>query len=359
MSEDGLGLPAGTKYSKEWDVSIGKWRFKATVKAKAGGELELGESKAGGTYTKQHTREIERHNGHSTVKDKSGPLVEAALDTEVGGFQTELEGRIKDFNPKKIVDAVRSGKKGAFVKEFMGIQATHRWAHGSFHGIELAFSAGLDIDIDGTPVLLKGSGAWSPEKFEPKLRIQVELEAHIGLSREGWIWVAEQVGKQTVVRFCQEEGLVGTLNYLVSEGIMTLAASALAGIAGTLALSWLAETVTRDARRKGELLAQKMAYFHAYQYTLFAGVDPTLHTSGEYGYADPVAKELYRGGRRDAIEQARNAFAKLKIKANKDEEQMAWDYGILLTHYYRSLGRDAQTEMRDILWRRINQMVAP
>jgi len=341
-----LGVPLGYESQNELvDKSLGYFRFILGVNFKASGD-----SKVSGTYTK----EVSHHRTNKTLK--------GAVKKEIGEFEVEFEGRIKDINGEKIADAIRRRNKRDFITTFLGAQAIHTWAKKSFRGVKLSFNAGLDIDSQGTPLLFKGAGIWSPESLEPSLQCLLELELHVGLSKNGWLWVGRQIGKQAIVRFCQEAELRVTLNYLVSEGIVTVAASILAGIVGTLALSCLAEYVTRHAGEKGKLLAVNIGYRTGFMDALFRdlGPNPKAALLGFHGSHEEMIKytELYNVGVRDAVENSHGALAKLDIKLDPnvyDDMDRARKFGILLDNYYRSQGRNAEAEIANNILKRLEQ----
>jgi hypothetical protein len=353
MAEREVGLPVGYEREKEMiDKSVGYFRFKLGVNVKAGGE-----SPAGGTYSQEKP-------GHA-------PTLKASVEKEVRGFQVEFEAKFRDFKPAAIVEALRGGKKGELAKK-VAFEATLRLGHRRLFGVTFAAVAGLDLGWENaaTPVVLKGSGVWSPESGRPALKVEVEVELHLGLSARGWAWVGTRVGAQSLVRFCQQEGLAATLDYLVSSGAVAAAGSVVAGVAGTLALSCLADYVTRNARRKGALLALHMGYHAGYIETMFrprGKVGPYPALPGASPEDRTTYAELYVSGKKDAIQNARAALSRFDFSRNSrwhidpseaDGDLWALEYGELLRQQYQAQGRDAEAEISALLAGQILRRIA-
>ena len=299
-------------------------------------------------------------HGHEVSREGSAQVAKASLRRHSGRFFAEVEGRVK-FDPHETGEAILHGSKGAFIKAMFGVQAT---AGASVYrtkafGGEIECEMSMGGDLDALPILIVGGGKYVPDDVRSPIKFELELKAHVGPSKEGWIKITEWIGKNGPVRYCMQQGATKLLAYIVSDAAIIGAGS----FVGTLALVSLGAYVTSNAKLRAVRSVVKGAYRKGFIDTLFnldkPGYGPGLAVSNPTTEEREVVDRLWAAGRKDAIELARTALSKQKVQVDPqwDDEQRAFFYGNALKRYYHSTGRDAEGEIGENVRKRAEALM--
>jgi hypothetical protein len=298
-------------------------------------------------------------HGHEISPTEQAQVVKASLRRHSGRFFAEIEGRVK-FDPHELGKAIRNRSTSEFIKALFGVQATAGasvYKTKAFGGeIECEISGGADIDA--LPILIVGGGKYVPDDVKSPIKLELELKAHVGPSKEGWIAIIKWIGKDGPLRFCLQQGKTRLLTFLVSDAAIIGAGA----VIGTYALVGLGAYVTGNAKVKAAQSVVKSAYRKGFVDTLFP--KPSPFGPGAV-MSNPTREEretigrLWEAGRKDAIEAALAALAKQKVKVDPhwDDEEKAMFYGNALKIYYHSMGRDAEAEIGENVGKRAQALM--
>jgi hypothetical protein len=208
-----------------------------------------------------------------------------------------------------------------------------------------------------------GGGKYVPDDVRSPIKLELELKAHIGPSKEGWIKIIEWIGKNGPVRYCMQQGATRLLAFIVSDSTIIGAGTLGGSVAGTFALVSLGAYVTSNAKARGVRSVVKGAYRKGFIDTLFnldkPGYGPGLAVMNPTPEERLEVDRLWAAGRKDAIVLARTALSKQKVQVDPrwDDEQRAFFYGNALKRYYRSTGRDAEAEIGENVRRRAEALM--
>jgi len=235
-------------------------------------------------------------------------------------FAVKLEKKTLD----PIIEAVKKrdsrGFRNALLAAFEStIKTTYKWGN-----ISVVPEAGLELSK--TPLIIKVAGSFEHRipidgaTFKGKFTVKAGF--NVGLSPQGWAWVAERVGAEAVKDFLVSSGERAMLfieEWLLTEGVLTAGVVVAGALIGTLGLTCFMAWVTEDARHKGELEGLSTWYVSAYANRVFGDPTPSGFIVGDVALRD----KLIDLGQRDAVQDARTYLRSVRDPAAAGSDQIA------------------------------------
>ena len=228
---------------------------------------------------------------------------------------------------KPLADAVAKGSRDGFftalAKQFeVTIKTTYRWDN-------LTVEPEIGGEFSATPLILRVTGGYEDDlmighgHFRGKFAVTMGL--NVGLSAEGWEWIAENVGRPVLRFFVEKAGpaLVELGEWLVSEAVLSAGAVVVGTVVGTIGVISLCAWIVQDANRKGELAGLATWYISAYTGRVF---DRPYWRSTEFILGDiKLRNQLVEMGEKDALLDARAALTRDNNSAARGTDQEVLD----------------------------------
>lgn len=245
-------------------------------------------------------------------------------DTKVT-FSGKLDTDEKKLEP--FVKAIAKGSKEDFFsalrKQFeLTIKTTYKWDN-------LTIEPEIGGELSETPLILRVTGGYEDylimdhARFKGKFSVTMGLS--VGLSKAGWEWIADNVGRPVLKFFVEKAGpaLAELGEWLVSEAVLTAGAIAAGTVLGTLGLTALCAWIVQNAQRKGELTGLATWYTEAYTERVFDR--PYSRPTGFIVGDTKLRDRLVELGERDALSDARAVLTRDNNSAARGTDQQALD----------------------------------
>ena len=221
--------------------------------------------------------------------------------------------KIEEKSLTPIADAVSKGSTGSFAKAlFAPFEASIKTAYHVKGPLSIVPEIGGEISK--IPVIVRISFEIEdvlPLEGAPfKGKFVVKLGFNVGLSKKGWTWVADKVGRPVLRTFLTQGGraLSTVAEWLTAEGVLLGAAVAGGALLGTLGLTYLAAWVVQDAKHKGRLEGLSSWYVEGYVARVFGRPRPNESTFGFTQEELNFRQQLIVLGEKDAPAEARTAL---------------------------------------------------
>jgi hypothetical protein len=252
---------------------------------------------------------------------KSG--VKAALEKQ---FDADTKGVFALNLDKKtlvpIADAFKKGSKTEIAKAIAKPFTAELTTSATYHcGDHAWVKPEAGVELSDMPVLVRLSGEWERrmevEGVPFKGKFIVKGQLNIGLSKQSWEWLAENVGRPLLERFLATEGGAALAEVAATLGATGVAIVGLGTLVGVVGVSSLLAWVIEDGNRKALLKTLPLWYYAGYTAKVFGELRPAG------GTADDDAR-LVLLGEQDALKDARSALAKVKHPAAQgtDRQQL-------------------------------------
>jgi hypothetical protein len=242
-------------------------------------------------------------SGECTVipKDGSAPVIENAekLSMKVSEditstLQSSLELGVALDDLTNLSDAVRFGEQGKFVSELAKLVQFKLTATGKFGWVNLKPAVGLEASM--TPAVFElgfnheGSLFYDSSPYKYSATVKVAMK--VGLSKKGWLWIANRIGRPAVRAFAEMVGpeMAATLS---GWGIFVII-----GTVGALAFSYLTAWAVQSAWSRGELEGAVTWYAAAYCSPLFHDERVEIPS---YLLGNELVRKMVELGERDLI----------------------------------------------------------
>src|ERR1700733_13798084 len=247
------------------------------------------------------------------------------------------------------VDAVAKGSRedffGALKKQFeVTIKTTYHWDN-------ITVEPEIGGEFSQTPLILRVTGGYEDyliiEHARFKGKFSVSMGLNVGLSAQGWEWIAQNVGRPVLRFFVEKVGpaLVELGEWLVSEAVLTAGAVVAGTVAGTIGLISLCAWLVQDPNREGELSGLATWYVSAYTARVFDR--PYIRPTGFIIGDTKVRDQLVEMGEKDSLSDARAILKRDNNSAARGTDQEALDAFRMLLLAENQLSEDrARVKLR-------------
>lgn len=260
--------------------------------------------------------EIKQKEGFLKTSVKNGQF-KAGYEKKFDDFAVGFGVRFDDKSMSPLADAVKQGNleafKGAILKPF------EAYIKQTFHFGPVNLSPKFGLEASKTPLVLRFGVDYQDEILwdGQKLRAKIGAEGglNVGLSKKGWLWLMEKVGRPAVRSFINQLArLAGAAaEAIVAEGVLTAGVVLVTTALNTLAITALCAYAVRSAKAKADL----RSYFHWYlsAYVAKAFVEPRP-TGVAMGLDRQTVDQMIRLAEEDAVRDARAVLGKLGGQCN-------------------------------------------
>lgn len=287
-------------------------------------------------------------------KDQIKAQIEKKLDEDL---KATFSIKADEKTLKTVVEEIKKGSKEGFAKALgapFEASLKQYYKFGRF-----AVVPEIGAEVSPTPVVIRLAGEYQDTLLVEGLVLQgkfvIKIGFNVGLSKKGWAWVAEKVGREALKRFLQSAGraMAGMWEYLVAEGIVAAGGIAIAAVAGTVVVTALTAWLVQDARRKGELRGLASWYYTAYLAKVFGRPRPSGFIVGDTKMRD----ELVILGERDAVTMAVGIVRKRGEQASYPNDQAALErFREIAIHLFGS-EENAEIQLQKALQAHIEKQV--
>lgn len=256
--------------------------------------------------------EIKQSEGFLKTSFKAGQF-KAGYEKKFDDFTIGFGMKFDEKSMAPLADAVKQGNLEAFKSAIL--KPFEAYMKQTFHVGPVNLSPKLGLEASKTPVVLRfgvdyeDDILWEGEKFRAK--IGAEGGINVGLSKKGWQWLIEKVGRPAVRSFITQLARFagGAAETVVAEGVLTAGAVAIGTVLGTIAITGLCAYAVKSAKAKADL----RSYFHWYvsAYVAKAFVEPRP-TGVAMGLDRQTVDQMIRLAEEDAVRDARAVLGKLR-----------------------------------------------
>ena len=306
--------------------------------------------------------EIKQKSGFlktSLKKDGIKAAVEAKLDKD-----TSLAFGVK-FDQKSLEPLAQAAVKGSvddFAKAlFKPFEASIKQ---SYRFGKFTVSPRFGLELSATPFVFRVSGDYEDdfllEGAPFRGKFAVEIGFNLGLSKKGWAWLAEKVGRPVLRRFlAQLASRLGTAaEVLLSEAGLTAGIGGAGTIIGTIASAGLCAYAVKHASEKGELRGVAAYYVSAYIHTAMHPEDPNPYRPGNVLSRADLRDELVALGIKDALEDGRRLLRSINHPAaNAGDRAVREAYCNLLVEAHEGSFTNAKIALKNALEDKARRLV--
>lgn len=263
-------------------------------------------------------------------KDQIKAQIEKQLD---GDLRAAFSGKFDEKVMKAFAEEISKGSKEGVARALLSpLEASLKqyYKFGKFVVVpEVGVEALEAIKEPGklpVPFVFRVAGDYQDTLLVEGLRLDgkftIKAGFNIGLSKKGWAWVAEKVGREVLKRFLAQAGqqMARVGAYLVAEGILAAGGVAVGVIATGVAITALTAWAAVEAERKGKLRGLAGWYYTAYVNKVFGLERPSGPISYEFGQ---MRDDLVRLGEKDAVNMAVSVVQKQGKQATHSSEAAA------------------------------------
>jgi hypothetical protein len=290
-------------------------------------------------------------------KDQIKAQIERKLDDDL---KATFSVKVDEKTLKTVAEEVKKGSKEGFARALAAPFEASLKQNYKFGRFAIVPELGAEFSL--TPVVVRVAGEYRDTLIIDGLNLDgkfvIKIGFNVGLSKKGWLWIAQKVGPEALKRFLTTAGeaLAGYWEYLVAEGIVAAGAIAIGAIAGTIAITALTAWLVADARRKGALTGLASWYYSAWLAKVFGRRRPEGFIAGtpdEWKMRD----ELILLGEKDATTMAVDIVRRRNETASYPNDAAALERFRELAIFMYGNQEMAEIELKKILQAHIHKQL--